>query len=636
MSNSKDRTLDRATNRMHVAKGAAGLLLSLGLTVGCQSEAGSYSEVSQALVGECTTTSQCQGMYDGATDCRNSEGGVCYCGSTICADPYTGVGVIVPARIQAQEFVAASDTTAGNEGGQCTSAVNGDVDMQTTGDSQGGTCNIGWTAAGEWVEYDISAAQAGNYDIALRLAATTSGRNVTVSLDGSQVGTVTAPSSGWQTYANRTLSDISIGAGNHSVRVTFENGSANLNYLEIISAGGPAVNIPSTIEAEDFVDFSDSTSGHFGDCGSGPVDQQTTSDQGGGCNIGWTSAGEWLEYVVQVNAAGDFDAALRLASNSGGKRVQLSVDGNVIGTVTSPSSGWQVWETRTISDFALSAGQHTVRATFLDGSVNLNWIDFAEADDGGDSVLGRFDIAKDIVLCNYDGKPDEDDLHSVAGWATMLKDARFSSVNYHCTAGAYGKQGGTFIDEPQLFNIAFGVNWSSAHADYDGAVDTAADRAMAALSAGGDVWVAEAGQSDFTADVVRRIKAEMSGLDTNSRIHVVQHSDWNENQTTSADLSYVKSNTDYHKIADGNTSGNGTPGLNTSSGSEWNRAISDAQVGAVWQEARAAASRWFGIDWDNGNIEGGGMDFSDTVEVMFIFGFEGNTGGAPGFFDQFL
>ena len=31
--------------------------------------------------GECTTTGQCQGLYAGAYDCKNSEGGVCFCGN---------------------------------------------------------------------------------------------------------------------------------------------------------------------------------------------------------------------------------------------------------------------------------------------------------------------------------------------------------------------------------------------------------------------------------------------------------------------------------------------------------------------------------------------------------------------------
>jgi len=33
--------------------------------------------------GECRTTNQCKGMYTNAFDCRNNEGGVCYCGDGV-------------------------------------------------------------------------------------------------------------------------------------------------------------------------------------------------------------------------------------------------------------------------------------------------------------------------------------------------------------------------------------------------------------------------------------------------------------------------------------------------------------------------------------------------------------------------
>ncbi|TBR41429.1 hypothetical protein CBF23_010270 [Marinomonas agarivorans] len=255
---------------------------------------------------------------------------------------------------------------------------------------------------------------------------------------------------------------------------------------------------------------------------------------------------------------------------------------------------------------------------------------------GGSDTLGRFNKVKDLLLCNYDGKPDEDDLHAVAGLATMLSDSRFSGVKAHCTAGAYGTQGGTFLKENRLFNLAFSNRWASAHDNYNNAVNQAFNKARDALNAGGKVWVAEAGQSDFTADVVRRIKATMPSVNTKTRIHVVQHSNWNEDKTTPSDLAYVKNNTAYHKIADGNSSNNATPGLTINNGSQWSRAVNDAQVGNVWQEARAAALRWMGVNWDNEKIKKGGMDFSDTVEVMWIFGFENQNGGVKGFFDAFL
>ena len=252
-------------------------------------------------------------------------------------------------------------------------------------------------------------------------------------------------------------------------------------------------------------------------------------------------------------------------------------------------------------------------------------------------TLGNFEIGKDLLLCNYDGKPDEDDLLAVAGLATMLSDSRFSGVDFHCTAGAYGTQNSTFLDEPDLFDIAFGSsNWANADDNWDNAVTIAASKGIAALNDGGDIWIAEAGQSDFSADVVRTIKSELSSIDTESRIHIVQHSTWNTNNTSDDDLAYVQANTDYHKIADGNDSGNGTPGLRTYDGDQWERILADPQVSDVWEEALAAANRWFGTDWDNAHIEDGGFDFSDTVEAMWIFGFTDDSMGVTEFFDEYL
>lgn len=39
---------------------------------------------SEDFQGQCVDTVGCQGLYSGATDCRNSLGGVCFCGSEVC------------------------------------------------------------------------------------------------------------------------------------------------------------------------------------------------------------------------------------------------------------------------------------------------------------------------------------------------------------------------------------------------------------------------------------------------------------------------------------------------------------------------------------------------------------------------
>jgi hypothetical protein len=45
------------------------------------------------------------------------------------------------------------------------------------------------------------------------------------------------------------------------------------------------------------------------------------------------------------------------------------------------------------------------------------------------------------------------------------------------------------------------------------------------LNTGGDIWIAEAGQSDFSADTVRQVNLKLPGINTKERIHIVQHSE---------------------------------------------------------------------------------------------------------------
>lgn len=106
----------------------------------------------------------------------------------------------------------------------------------------------------------------------------------------------------------------------------------------------------------------------------------------GGCNVGWTEAGEWLEYEVRVAQAADFDLTLRLASAGSNKRVSLLVDGQSVGSLTAPASGWQAWQDRTISGVHLSQGQHTLRVVFETGGVNFDYLSARSADvpDPGD------------------------------------------------------------------------------------------------------------------------------------------------------------------------------------------------------------------------------------------------------------
>ncbi len=254
-----------------------------------------------------------------------------------------------------------------------------------------------------------------------------------------------------------------------------------------------------------------------------------------------------------------------------------------------------------------------------------------------DTDRPRFDVGSDLFLPQFDSKTDVDDVHSVAGVATMLRSEQLAGVNYHAVAGAYGIQEGLYVPSPELFERAFGENWSDAHGDREQALDTVSRLVIQTLQEGGSVWVADAGQSDFTADWLKRV-AE-AGLEDlgRQRVHVVQHSDWNESVTAPEKLAFAKANANYHRIQDGNAVGNGTPGFNSAEGHLWQRAIADPETGELWRIARDIADEYNGKDdrYLNESIQAGGMDFSDVAESCWIFGYEGIV-DAEEFFSVFL
>lgn len=254
----------------------------------------------------------------------------------------------------------------------------------------------------------------------------------------------------------------------------------------------------------------------------------------------------------------------------------------------------------------------------------------AQGDCASGGLIGRFDPAKDLLVANYDSKPDVDDLQAVAGLASVLKHPDFACVDYIATHGAYGIQTGTFLPAADLFTLAFGDKWIDAHADRDGAVALLAERMERVIAAGGKVWVAEAGQSDVTAEVVRLLPEDMR-----LSVHIVQHSYWNESQTSDDAMNTVVYNTRYHRIQDGNFPENGTPAYNTDDGSHWPALLEHSEIGPVWREAkRLSEFHNPKAEYVNPAVEMGGLDFSDTVEIAYIFGFE-DMEGVGDFVDRF-
>ncbi len=237
---------------------------------------------------------------------------------------------------------------------------------------------------------------------------------------------------------------------------------------------------------------------------------------------------------------------------------------------------------------------------------------------------GSFNIEKDLLLVQFDCKTDVDDLQTVAALATLLSDSKFSKIHYHAVAGTYGIQEGLYVPPNTLFQLAFGDNWTDAHENLKDAVEQVKVIIKATLANQGDIWIAEAGQSDFTARLIKTIQSDLPDISISQRIHVVQHSDWNEKSTSPENLQFVKKNTDYQKIPDGNVVGNGTPGFRSPEYTQWKNKISNPKLIDIWQLAIDLSNKYNGKEgrYNNEAISAGGLDFSDLSEVCWILGLQ--------------
>lgn len=238
----------------------------------------------------------------------------------------------------------------------------------------------------------------------------------------------------------------------------------------------------------------------------------------------------------------------------------------------------------------------------------------------------RFERGVDLLLAQFDCKTDVDDLHTVAAFATLLAHPEFKNVAYHAVAGTYGIQDGLYVPPEPLFQLAFdSAHWSDAHNHPEKAQQEVLRKVNTTLINGGDIWIADGGQSDFSARCIKSLLAMNPQIDAKKRIHIVQHSDWNEEVTAPDLLEYVKNTIDYHKIPDGNAEGNGTPGFRSGDKIEWKTFLKDDDhLIEVWELAISIGDKHNGKEgrYLNESIAAGGLDFSDLSEICYILGLE--------------
>ena len=187
-----------------------------------------------------------------------------------------------------------------------------------------------------------------------------------------------AVAAGCYTIVARAIDDLG-GEASDSVDITVGAGCGQAAFT-----GAPVV-LPARIQAEAYDAGGEGVAYHDVDTSNNGgvyrpnegVDLEVCTDTGGGYNVGWINAGEWLEFTVDAPAAGGYTILARVSSVQGGARFRLEADGvDRTGDVMVPRTGtWQTWTTVTATA-QLRAGIQVLRFVPVTANFNLNWIEF--------------------------------------------------------------------------------------------------------------------------------------------------------------------------------------------------------------------------------------------------------------------
>ncbi|MFD5539658.1 glycoside hydrolase family 16 protein [Streptomyces sp. NPDC127079] len=261
------------------------------------------------------------------------------------------------------------------------------------GTNPGGPCNE-TTGLGNSTACPNTTCQSGFHTYTMEWDRSVSPEAIRFYVDGVNYQTVTAGQVDATTWANATnhgffvILNVAMGGGfpdafgGGPTSATESGHPMVVDYVQVLQSGGGGTTPPPTgnrdayspIQAESY----DSQSG---------VTAETTTDTGGGQDIGYVTNGDWALYKgvnFGSTAASQFYARVASGAASGvSGLVQVRLDSPSNAPVGSfavaNTGGWQTWTTIP-ANIGSVTGTHDVYLTFSSGQpadfVNVNWFDF--------------------------------------------------------------------------------------------------------------------------------------------------------------------------------------------------------------------------------------------------------------------
>jgi beta-glucosidase len=417
--------------------------------------------------------------------------------------PYGGTAAAVPGTVQAANYDTGGQGVAYNvasANGSANSYRSDGVDLEATADTvdttlAGGAYDMGWITPGQWFNYTVNASTAGTYSVAFRVASPygiTDALHIDNSSGTNLTGSVAVPNTGgYETWTTVTAS-ITLPAGQQTLKVDQDTNGWNFHFMAFTlgstsgGGGGPSADqpfggtpaaVPGTVQVANYdtggqgVAYNvSSTNGSSNSYRSDGVDLEATADTadtsapGGAYDMGWTTAGQWFNYTVQVTTPGIYTVSFRVASPyaiSDALHIDNSSGTNLTGSVAVPNTGgYETWTTAT-ANITLPAGEQTLTVDQDSNGWNFHYLAFTQGSTTGGGGTG--------TGTQYCGTQDLAMDQPTTGSSVQ---ASSDYLPYYATDGDPGTRWSSASSDPQWLEVdlgseqqicSIGILWEDAY-----------------------------------------------------------------------------------------------------------------------------------------------------------------------------
>jgi endoglucanase len=268
------------------------------------------------------------------------------------------------------------------------------IQTQPTTDTGGGLC-VGYIDAGDWLDYNVNVSTAGKYNVSFRVSSQLATGAFQLKIGTTVLTTVKVPNSGgWQTWQT-LVAPVTLVQGIQTMRILAIGSGFNINWFSFAEAP-----FSIKIEAESYTSM-------FG------IQTETTTDAGGGLDVGYTNPGDYMDYVTTIPSAGVYTVNFRVASNVATGKFELramdSYTENKLAISSGTTGGWQNWVTKTGTIY-LIGGYQTIKIYYTGAGLNLNWFEIVSGGTKSSEINQDF-VTTPTDITNIYPNPVSDELH---------------------------------------------------------------------------------------------------------------------------------------------------------------------------------------------------------------------------------